>query len=487
MRLFDIDRQPSVRTWPDLLNPRRGEDGTHRPRPVAHALRAVLLAGGRLLEGIMVAASGLAAPLLAGGAAPHPLAVTMVALLAAHVLAAAGLYDGEAGYGRRRAVVASAALTFVLVPPAALLAAWLGGEPLPPLLPWAVLAALGVAAARPAFALALARLARLSHTARRVLVIGDRARALDALSLIAGDDRRWAFPVGICLDRDAPAKPMFGGFVAGLDEAERMVRDEDVDDVIVAVPWTDTQRLSQCLSVLRPLTVDVHLFPETPAPFRDGDGLSVLGGVPMPRIATRPLSGWRAAAKAVEDRLLGALLLALAAPLMAAIAVAIKLDSPGPVLFRQSRYGYDNRPFTCFKFRSMVPRPEELQVRQATRDDPRVTRVGRFLRRTSLDELPQLLNVVNGSMSLVGPRPHAVSHHHHYARLVDDYRCRHRMKPGITGWAQINGYRGETATVELMGQRVRHDLWYIDHWSIGLDLMILARTPLACLKATNAY
>ncbi|MCR6632695.1 MAG: undecaprenyl-phosphate glucose phosphotransferase [Magnetospirillum sp.] len=450
-------------------------------------LRAVLLTVGRLIEGLTVAAAGLSAPLLAGGAMPQPLAVAGVALLAAHALAAAGLYEAEAGYGRRRTVLASAFLTFLVVPPAASLAAWLGGEPPPPLLAWAVLAALGVAAARPAFALALARLARWGQTARRVLVIGDRTRALEALSLIAGDERRWAFPVGICLDRDPPAKALFGGFVAGLDEAERMVRDEDVDDVIVAVPWTDTARLSDCLSVLRPLTVDVHLFPETPAPFMDGNGLSVLGGVPMARIATRPLSGWRVLVKAAEDRVLGALLLALVSPLLAAVALAIKLDSPGPVFFRQSRYGYDNRPFTCFKFRSMVNRPEELQVRQATRDDPRVTRVGRLLRRTSLDELPQLINVVNGTMSLVGPRPHAVSHHHHYARLVDDYRCRHRMKPGITGWAQINGYRGETATVELMRKRVIHDLWYIDHWSLGLDLMILARTPLACLKATNAY
>ena len=320
-----------------------------------------------------------------------------------------------------------------------------------------------------------------------MLVIGDRARAVEALSLIAGDERRWAFPVGICLDRNAPSKAQFGGFIAGLDEAERLVRDEEVDDVIVAVPWTDTERLGQCLSVLKPLTVDVHLFPEAPEPFIDGNGLSVLGGVPMARIATRPLSGWRAFLKAAEDRIIGSILLLLLAPLFALVAIAIKLDSPGPVFFRQSRYGYDNLPFICLKFRSMINRPEELQVRQATRDDPRVTRVGRFLRRTSLDELPQLINVVNGTMSLVGPRPHAVSHHHHYAKVVDDYRCRHRMKPGITGWAQINGYRGETATVELMRKRVVHDLWYIDHWNIWLDLAVLARTPRACLKATNAY
>jgi len=487
MRYFDIDQRPSFRTWPDLLNSRGSEWGGARPRPVAHALRGILLVAGRLLEGIMVAAAGMSAPLLAEGATPAPLAVVAVALVAAHVLAAAGLYETEAGYGGRRALVLSTALTFLTVPPAAVAATWLTGDPLPPLFSWGALAALGVVAARPAFALMLKRTARWSQTARRVLVVGDRDRALEALSLIAGDERRWAFPVGVCLDRDAPSQPILGGFIAGLEDAERMVRDEGVDDVIIAVPWKDTRRLAACLAVLKPLTVDVHLFPEAPEPFVGGRGLSVLAGVPMAKIGARPLSGWRAFVKALEDRVLGALLLVLASPVMLACAIAIKLDSPGPVFFRQSRYGYDNQPFTCFKFRSMVARPEELQVKQATRHDSRVTRIGRFLRRTSLDELPQLINVVTGSMSLVGPRPHAVSHHHHYARLVDDYRCRHRMKPGITGWAQINGYRGETETVELMRKRVVHDLWYIDNWSPWLDLLIVARTPLACLKATNAY
>lgn len=489
MRYFDIDQQRSVRSWPDLLNRKAERREGGKPRPVAHALRAALLISGRLLEGTMVAAAGLSAPLFAPAAAsePSPLAVALVAVVTAHVLAAAGLYDAETGYGRRRAVLLSALLSFLTVPPVALAAFHLAKEPAPPLMAWAGLAALGVAAARPVFAVVLARLARWSQTARRVLVVGDRDRALEALSLIAGDERRWAFPVGVCLDRDPPSRPLMGGFIAGMADAERMVREEGVDDVIVALPWKDTVRLAECMAVLKPLTVDVHLFPDAPEPFMDGNGLSVLAGVPMAKIGSRPLSGGWLFVKAMEDRVLGALLLILVAPIMAAAALAIKLDSPGPVFFRQSRYGFDNQPFICLKFRSMVVRPEEIQVRQATRDDPRITRVGRFLRRTSLDELPQLINVLAGSMSLVGPRPHALSHHHHYARLVDDYRCRHRMKPGITGWAQINGYRGETLTVELMRKRVIYDLWYIDHWSPWLDLAILIRTPLACFKATNAY
>jgi putative colanic acid biosynthesis UDP-glucose lipid carrier transferase len=335
--------------------------------------------------------------------------------------------------------------------------------------------------------LVIDRLGRWTATARRVLVVGDRERALDVLSLLAGGRRRWAFPVGVCLDRDAPERPTMGGFIAGLDEAERMVREEAVDDVVVALPWGDGQRLADCLDVLRPLTVDVHLFPESSQPFAEGHAVSLLSGVPMAKLGARPLAGMRAVAKALEDRVLAALILVALSPLMLLIAIAIKLDSPGPVLFRQQRYGYDNQPFTCLKFRSMVARPAEGEVRQATRDDPRVTRVGRQLRRSSLDELPQLFNVLGGSMSLVGPRPHAVSHHHYYARLVDDYRCRHRMKPGLTGWAQVNGYRGETNTVEMMRKRVVHDLWYIDHWSLWLDLVILARTPRACIKGTNAY
>ncbi|MGE5545302.1 MAG: undecaprenyl-phosphate glucose phosphotransferase [Solirubrobacterales bacterium] len=454
---------------------------------MAHVLRSVLLLAGRLVEGLAVAVAGLGAGLLVPRGRPtEALMVVAVALVVVNALAFAGLYADERGYGRRRSAVTAALITLVTVPVAERIVTWLAGTGRVDGVVWAVLAATGVGLVRGGWGLVLHRLARLTTVARRVLVVGDRDRTLEVLSVLAGDERRWAFPVGVCLDRDPPRKPTMGGFIAGLDHAEAMVREHAVDDVIVAIPWSDSLRLSHCLEVLRPLTVDVHLFPESAAPFARGEALSLLAGVPMAKVGARPLSGRRALAKTIEDRVLGALILLAALPLMAMVALAIKLDSRGPVLFRQSRYGYDNQPFTCFKFRSMEVN-DDTDVRQATRDDPRVTRVGRFLRRTSLDELPQLFNVIAGTMSLVGPRPHAVSHHHYYARLVDDYRCRHRMKPGITGWAQIHGYRGETSTVELMRKRVVHDLWYIDHWSLGLDLAILARTPLACLKGTNAY
>jgi putative colanic acid biosynthesis UDP-glucose lipid carrier transferase len=472
MRSIDVDQPQHYRVRPLLPWPgsRGGSEGRRTaPAAVAHFLKGGLMIAGRLLD-----AGAVAGAVWLQQASPS-YTMAVASLLAVHLLQVCGAYDDEIDYARPTRLVLAALLSGVAVAVAG------GGV---------VAMALAAAAAvlvRLLWSPLVAALGRWSGAARRVLVVGDRARALDVLSLLAGSPRRWVLPVGVLLDRDAPARPAFGGFIASIDEAERMAHDEAVDDVVLALPWSDGDRVAACLARLRPLAVDIHLFPDQPAPFVDGEGVSVLGGVPMARLGSRPLAGWSAVIKALEDRLLGALVLLAVSPVMLVVALAIKLDSPGPVLFRQQRYGYDNRPFTCFKFRSMYVRPEEAQVRQASREDPRVTRVGRFIRRTSLDELPQLFNVVGGSMSLVGPRPHAVSHHHTYARLVDDYRCRHRMKPGITGWAQVNGFRGETATLDLMKGRVLHDLWYIDHWSLWLDLEILARTPLACLDGRNAY
>jgi undecaprenyl-phosphate galactose phosphotransferase/putative colanic acid biosynthesis UDP-glucose lipid carrier transferase len=179
-------------------------------------------------------------------------------------------------------------------------------------------------------------------------------------------------------------------------------------------------------------------------------------------------------------------LLALA-PLLIMTAVAIKLDSTGPVIFRQRRNGFNGRPFVIFKFRSMNVMEDGPDVEQATRADDRVTRIGRILRRVSIDELPQLWNVIRGEMSLVGPRPHALAHDDKYSELIGNYAFRHHMKPGITGWAQINGYRGETVEVEQMQRRVEHDLWYIDNWSVSLDFAILLRTCFEVTRGKMAY
>jgi exopolysaccharide biosynthesis polyprenyl glycosylphosphotransferase len=205
----------------------------------------------------------------------------------------------------------------------------------------------------------------------------------------------------------------------------------------------------------------------------------------------RPLSDWNAAVKAVFDRVVAAFALVLLAPVMLATALAVKLDSRGPVFFRQKRHGFNNEIIEVLKFRSMYAEMADVNAaRQVTKDDPRVTRVGRFIRKTSLDELPQLVNVLRGELSLVGPRPHAIetkAGNRLYQDVVDGYFARHRMKPGITGWAQVNGWRGETDTVEKLERRIEHDLHYIENWSLSFDLYILAMTPISLFNTRNAY
>ena len=217
--------------------------------------------------------------------------------------------------------------------------------------------------------------------------------------------------------------------------------------------------------------------------------MSHVGGLPVINVFQKPLSGWGLIQKGFEDRLLAAFILTLISPLLFIIAALIKLDSKGPILFRQKRYGFNNEVIEVLKFRSMYTDrcAPEGEVAQATKYDPRVTRVGRFIRRTSLDELPQFVNVLMGTMSIVGPRPHAVSHNEQYAGVIDEYLARHRVKPGITGWAQVNGLRGETETLDKMEQRVRYDLYYIENWSLLFDLRIIFRTLFVGFSDPNAY
>jgi exopolysaccharide biosynthesis polyprenyl glycosylphosphotransferase len=218
---------------------------------------------------------------------------------------------------------------------------------------------------------------------------------------------------------------------------------------------------------------------------------SYVGGVPLLDLCDKPLADWSTVIKSAFDKVVGFTALVLLAPVMAAVAIAIKYDSKGPVLFRQKRYGFNNELIEVYKFRSMYTDMADAGASKlVTRDDPRVTAVGRVIRRTSLDELPQLFNVLNGSLSLVGPRPHALqakADNKLYYDVVDGYFARHKVKPGITGWAQINGWRGETDTEDKILKRVEHDLYYIDNWSVFLDIYILIKTPFSLLSTDNAY
>src|SRR5205085_6037613 len=206
----------------------------------------------------------------------------------------------------------------------------------------------------------------------------------------------------------------------------------------------------------------------------------------------RPIADWDVVMKSLFDKVVGSLALIALSPVMLLVALAIKLDSRGPVLFKQKRYGFNNELIEVYKFRSMyVDQSDATAAKLVTKNDPRVTRVGRFIRRTSIDELPQLFNVVfKGDLSLVGPRPHALhakAENRLYDQVVDGYFARHKVKPGITGWAQINGWRGETDTEEKIQRRVEFDLYYIENWSVFFDFYIVAMTPFALLKSENAY
>ncbi len=260
-----------------------------------------------------------------------------------------------------------------------------------------------------------------------------------------------------------------------------------IDYVFLLLRWNRPQLINKLVQMLRALPIPVHLLPDENVEAFLSARAGNIGTTFTVELQRAPLSHAERSFKRAFDIVASLAILVLLSPLMLLTALMIKLDSPGPVLFRQKRNGFNNGVFSIYKFRSMRVQEDGPKIRQATRDDPRVTRLGRWLRRTSIDELPQLFNVLSGDMSLVGPRPHALAHNTEYQTVVSNYAFRHHMKPGITGWAQVNGLRGETQTVELMAKRVEFDLWYINHWSLWLDLRIILKTILMTARQPTAY
>jgi Undecaprenyl-phosphate glucose phosphotransferase len=263
-----------------------------------------------------------------------------------------------------------------------------------------------------------------------------------------------------------------------------------IDEVVIAIPPHASHRILELSRRFHPFPVSLRvLAPDGYENFRVLDSRQY-GNIGTFRVMDKPLDEVAALVKRIEDVVIAAICLLITLPLMLAIAVVIKLDSRGPALFRQKRLGANNLPFDLLKFRSMyVEQTDPLGHQLTQAGDPRITRVGRFLRMTSLDELPQLINVLKGEMSLVGPRPHALAASAAgvaYARAISDYPIRHRVKPGITGWAQVNGWRGETKTIEQIRRRVEHDLYYVENWSLSFDILILGRTVFAVLSRANA-
>ena len=259
-------------------------------------------------------------------------------------------------------------------------------------------------------------------------------------------------------------------------------------EIWISLSMSDQSKLDEVMYCLRNSVANVRLLPDLMMYQVLNHGMSVAVGIPMVDLSISPMFGSRRLLKAVLDFVVASIALVLLSPLLICITVAIKLTSRGPVLFQQKRHGWNNEEIWVYKFRSMAMHQEHSGgVTQATRDDPRVTRIGRFLRKSSLDELPQFINVLQGRMSVVGPRPHALAHNESYKHLIPKYALRHKVKPGITGWAQICGYRGETDTLDKMEGRIRHDIFYLENWSVWMDLKVIFLTPLAVLQNKNVY
>ena len=282
---------------------------------------------------------------------------------------------------------------------------------------------------------------------------------------------------------NAAQKPLFGQ----MKDVARYVKSANTDLIYVTLPMASQPRILQLLEELHDTTASIYFVPDIFLFDLIQARIDNVNGIPVVAACETPFYGVSGLTKRLCDVSLSLLFLLLALPVMILIAIGVKLSSPGPVLFKQRRYGVDGRDIIVYKFRSMTVCEDGAEIKQVTRNDQRVTPLGAFLRKTSLDELPQIINVLQGRMSLVGPRPHAVAHNELYRKLIKGYMIRHKVKPGITGWAQVHGLRGETDTLDKMKARIEYDLDYLRNWSLQLDLRIVIKTFVVLLKYKNVY
>jgi len=349
-----------------------------------------------------------------------------------------------------------------------------------PLVQWA-LVAIGTAVQR--------HLASLPDARRPAVIIGAGRMGMRVAQMLK---LRQAFGhdlLGVFDDRSADRvnMPEDAVLLGSLKNLPEFIEAHGVKDVFITLPLTSQPRIQSLLESLQNTTASIHFVP-------DIFGVSVIqgrledkGGVPDVGLMVAPFTGINGFIKRVSDIVLSTLILLMISPILVVLAIGVKMSSPGPIIFRQRRTGLDGEIIEVYKFRSMRTTDDGAVVKQATRDDPRITPFGALIRKTSLDELPQFINVLQGRMSIVGPRPHAVAHNEQYRKLVKAYMARHKVKPGITGWAQVNGLRGETDTLDKMAARIEYDLEYLRNWTLGLDLLIIARTVKLVFLDRSAY
>jgi Undecaprenyl-phosphate glucose phosphotransferase len=335
--------------------------------------------------------------------------------------------------------------------------------------------------------------ARSGSLAKHIAIIGGGEQAARLVEKFEAQEYPWLRIVGVFDDRSDRIPSKIGNYdvLGNLDDLINYVQQKGCDDILIALPWTAEQRILKVLDKLKVLPINVSLAPDLIGSNFTRGRFENYGGIPVLNIVAKPIIGWGYFVKILEDRILALCFLTVISPVLLLIALLIKLDSPGPVFFRQKRYGFNNRLIEVYKFRTMyIDQQDNDAAKLTSKNDPRVTPIGNFLRSTSLDELPQFINVLKGEMSIVGPRPHALKASAAgklYQDAVSEYAVRHKVKPGITGWAQINGWRGETDTIEKIAKRIEHDIYYINNWSLMLDLWIILKTPFVCIGKDNVY
>ncbi|UEP30182.1 MULTISPECIES: undecaprenyl-phosphate glucose phosphotransferase [unclassified Burkholderia] len=469
-------------------------DISFEPR-YAHAARA---AGGliaRIADVALISFGALAAALVLPGPDGDPLselaAVACAATFALMLFPAFRLYHAPAHTPTHRTALLTAFAWLAAQAGAALVMRVLAPTlaiPLPWYLLWTATSGIALVASRVVAGTTLERISSPQESDLLVAIVGTGAHRDAVLDRIAGAPSAGFRAAAMCdiasADTTRPdGMPCF----ADLDTFARHVRAHAIPEVWLALPIGEARVVMAVLDVFRDDLVNIRFMPDvSKLAMFDGEMIDLVGA-PAINLVASSLSSRALLHKAIFDRVFAATVLVVLAPLLLAIAAAVRLSSNGPVLFRQQRKGADGQAFTIFKFRTMRLHDAGSEVCQAARDDPRITRVGAFLRRTSLDELPQFLNVLRGEMSVVGPRPHALEHDDLYRKIVDGYIHRYRVKPGITGWAQINGLRGETDRVEKMQRRVEADLHYLRNWSFALDMRIVLATALRGWSHRNAY
>ena len=333
------------------------------------------------------------------------------------------------------------------------------------------------------------RSAQLPQSRRTAVVVGAGPQGAAAARALAGGRSSGTQIVGWFDDRAAERlhADANGKILGGLSALVPYVRQHGVKDVYITLPLSQQPRMSALLEGVQSTTASIFFVPDVSAVGIIQGRLRAVNGVPVVGICETPFTGINGLVKRASDIVLASLILVLIAPVMLALAIGVRLSSPGPIIFRQRRNGLDGEEIMVYKFRSMLTQDNGAVVKQATKDDARITRFGRFIRCSSLDELPQFFNVLQGRMSIVGPRPHAVAHNELYSQQIKAYMVRHKVRPGITGWAQVNGYRGETREVETMRKRVEYDIEYLRSWSLWLDLKIILRTIRVAFFDPQAY